>query len=84
MKQKQFLFTDGSVNPRKNIGFGAYLYVKENDDYNASWNQNIKVKKFGSTSSTKLEIETMLWALKEMSSSDRALIVFTDCQNKRA
>ena len=81
MKQKQFLFTDGSVNPCKNIGFGAYLHVKENDDYDASWNQNVKVKKFGSTSSTKLEIETMLWALKEMSSCDGALIVFTDCQN---
>lgn len=28
MKEKEFLFTDGSVNPKKKIGFGAYLYVK--------------------------------------------------------
>ncbi|MDX1810104.1 MAG: RNase H family protein [Sulfurospirillaceae bacterium] len=81
MKQKQFLFTDGSVDPRKNIGFGAYLLVSEDDDYDISLKQNIKIKKFEVTSSTKLEIETLLWALKEIHPQVGALVVFTDCQN---
>jgi len=81
MKQKQFLFTDGSVNPKENIGFGAYLHVKENDVYDESVKQNIKVKKFNDTSSTKLELETLLWALDEINLADDELIVFTDCQN---
>ncbi|WP_024955052.1 ribonuclease HI [Sulfurospirillum arcachonense] len=81
MKQKQLLFTDGSVNPQQNIGFGAYLHVRENDIYNESLKHDIKLKKFENTSSTKLELETLLWALNEISIEESELIVFTDCQN---
>lgn len=81
MQEKQFLFTDGSVNPKQNIGFGAYLHVIESDVYNESLRQTVKIKKFDDTSSTKLELETLLWALDEIDISDSELIVFTDCQN---
>jgi len=81
MKQKQFLFTDGSVNPKQNIGFGAYLHVEENAVYRESLKDNLKVKKFYNTSSTKLEIDTILWALNEIDTNDKELIIFTDCQN---
>ncbi len=80
MKQ-QYLFTDGSVNPQQNIGFGAYLHVNEDDAYTESLIQRVKVKRFDGTSSTKLELETLLWALDEINLIDIDLIVFTDCQN---
>ena len=75
------LFTDGSVNPQLNIGFGAYLRVRENDAYDESLKRKVKVKRFDTTSSTKLELETLLWALDEINLVDVELIVFTDCQN---
>ena len=81
MKQKQLLFTDGSVNPQKNIGFGAYLHVEENQTYEDALRKSVKVKKFTNTSSTKLELEVLLWALGEMPLCDEELIVYTDCQN---
>jgi len=81
MKQKHFLFTDGSVNPKQNIGFGAYLHVKENDAYDETLKHRVKVKRFEDTSSTKLELETFLWALSQINLDDEELVVFTDCQN---
>lgn len=79
--KKQYLFTDGSVNPQQNIGFGAYLHVDENEPYDESLKRNVKVKKFDNTSSTKLEVQTMLWALSGVNLNNEELIVFTDCQN---
>lgn len=68
------LFCDGSVNPQSKIGFGAYFIYDENLE-----NQNIFVKKFENTSSTKLELEVLLWAIEEL--EDLKIIVYTDCQN---
>lgn len=81
MKEKQYLFTDGSVNPQQSIGFGAYLHVNENSLHVKPHKKDIKLKKFINTSSTKLELQTLLWALEEISIKDEELIVFTDCQN---
>lgn len=50
------------------------LHVKQN-------NADVKVKKFTNTSSTKLELESLLWALKKIDLGDDELVVFTDCQN---
>jgi len=79
--KKQYLFTDGSVNPQENIGFGAYLHVEEDIAYDESLKHNVKVKRFDATSSTKLELETLLWALDEINPINIELTVFTDCQN---
>ncbi|MGA1931141.1 RNase H family protein [Arcobacter sp. YIC-464] len=70
------LFCDGSVNPQMKIGFGAYFILDE-----ASSIQDIKIKKFEDTSSTKLELEVLLWALKDENIKDNPIKVYTDCQN---
>lgn len=70
------LFCDGSVNPKTNIGFGAYFIYGESKE-----KQDIKIKKFEDTSSTKLELEVLLWALESEELKDYKVEVFTDCQN---
>ena len=75
------LFTDGSVNPKLNIGFGAYLLIEESLVYSADLSKKVKVKKFENTSSTKLELQTLLWALTELDDFHSKIIVYTDCQN---
>lgn len=83
------LFTDVSINTNLKIGFGAYLiipelYLKENS-YDVS-KKEVKLKKFESTSSTRLEIETLLWALEQLEKSHKKidlycnLTIYTDSQ----
>lgn len=69
------LFTDGSVNPQKRVGFGAYLSVNDKDEVSP-----VHIKQFNNTSSTQLEIETLLWALEEIS-IHTDINIYTDCQN---
>jgi len=78
---KLFLFTDGSVNTRTKIGYGAYLAVPEINSSPESLREQVKVKRFENTSSTRLELETLLWALKEVGKSANKIIVYTDSQN---
>ena len=64
-----FLFTDVSIDPKLKIGFGSRLIFRESDLNENSHNfieNKVKVQKFESTSSTKLEVETLLWALEEL------------------
>ena len=75
------LFTDGSVNPQSNIGYGAYLAVKESELLMDSLKTKVKVKRFEHTSSTKLELQTLLWALCEIQPLGRRVMVITDSQN---
>ena len=69
------LFTDGSVNPQKRVGFGAYMTVSNKNEVS-----QIAVKKFENTSSTQLELQTLLWALESIEITTE-LSVYTDCQN---
>ncbi len=41
----------------------------------------VKLKKFTHTSSTKLELQTLLWALQEIKPMGDRVIVYTDSQN---
>ena len=75
-----YLFTDGSVNPQSGIGFGAYLLLEELE-FSSELEKKIKLKRFNNTSSTKLELETLLWALHNMILTNFKIIVYTDCQN---
>ncbi len=75
------LFTDGSVNPQLNIGFGAYLITQENIETIDILNIKVNYKKFENTSSTKLELETLLWAIKSNDFKEKKVSVYTDCQN---
>lgn len=76
-----FLFTDGSVNVELNIGFGAALIVSDYDEAIESLQKNVLIKQFENTSSTKLELETLLWALKMIDGENKKVIIYTDSQN---
>ena len=84
------LFTDVSLDPRSRLGVGGYLLVPvslleseplaiEQNDVSA----RLKVSRFAETSSTKLELQTVLWALEdareEIGDSGR-LRIYTDSQ----
>lgn len=75
------LFTDGSVNSKSKIGYGAYLAVSDPELSLDELNAEVKVQRFEQTSSTKLELQTLLWALKDIQTSGYKVIVYTDSQN---
>jgi ribonuclease HI len=75
------LLTDGSVNPQSNIGYGAYLAVSERLLSLDSLRSCVKVRRFEHTSSTKLELQTLLWALSDIQALGSKVIVYTDSQN---
>ena len=75
------LFTDGSVNTKSDIGYGAYLLVSEDKMFSDDLPSKVKLKQFENTSSTKLEIQTLLWALYEVGKLEGKIIVYTDSQN---
>jgi ribonuclease HI len=75
------LFTDGSVNTHSNIGYGAYLAVSERGLSLDSLRLRVKVRRFEHTSSTKLELQTLLWALGDIQALRSRVIVYTDSQN---
>ena len=75
------LFTDSSVNPQEKIGFGAYLFVEDENKSLDELKKNINIKKFENTSSTKLELQTLLWAFEHIIDKNKIIEVYTDCQN---
>lgn len=75
------LFTDGSVNTQSNIGYGAYLVVTEHGRSLDLLRPRVKVKRFEHTSSTKLELQTLLWALSDIQAVTSNVVVYTDSQN---
>ena len=77
------IFTDCSVNSKIKVGYGAYLVVSDLDQPINTLKHAVKVKRFEQTSSTKLELQTVLWALGEVvlaEGKDIAISVYTDCQ----
>ena len=79
--KNKYLFIDGSVNPQLKIGFGAYLLTVENCIYSTINKDDIKTKKFEDTSSTKLELQILLFALNDIDEQEYNLTIYTDCQN---
>jgi ribonuclease HI len=80
-KAQIYLFTDGSVNPQSGEGFGAYLLLEKKEFFSDKLDEKIKIKQFKNTSSTKLELETLLWAFNDVNLEDYKIVVYTDCQN---
>jgi ribonuclease HI len=86
------LFTDVSMNPQRKCGVGAYLLVcasyienAPHDNARAEISARLRFMRFADSSSTKLEVQTVLWALEnirtELKGSDPgSLQVFTDSQ----
>ena len=79
--EQLMLFTDGSVNNQSKVGYGAYLAVSDGDSSIDFQTSQVKVKRFDHTSSTKLELQTLLWALGEVQASGGKVTVYTDSQN---
>lgn len=80
-----YVFTDGSVNNQSKVGYGAYLLLTDLTVSLDSLNDSVKFKRFEHTSSTKLELQTLLWLLDEIlllvNENDITLTVYTDSQN---
>ncbi len=82
------LFADVSVNPVKKIGVGAYLAIpaaildegpRAIDSTELA--DRIALQRFEDTSSTKLELQTVLWALQEQGTASKGkLTIYTDSQ----
>jgi ribonuclease HI len=75
------LVTDVSVNTQSKIGYGAYLAVSKSGLQLDSLRECVKVRRFEHTSSTKLELQTLLWALKKTQTLGSKVTVYTDSQN---
>jgi ribonuclease HI len=75
------LFIDGSVDVQSNTGFGAWLVVSDPIPSPETLKKQVKVKRFEQTSSTKLELQTLLWVLKEIPEDGNRVIIYTDSQN---
>lgn len=79
------IFTDGSVNAQSKVGYGACLMVSDLSVPIGSISDSVKVKRFEDTSSTKLELQTLLWALEEVmivaKGNDFRVSAYTDSQN---
>ena len=79
------VFVDGSVNNPFKVGYGAYLVVSDPNASIDALKKTVKVKRFEQTSSTKLELQTLLWSLGEIMTLTNAkeitLTVYTESQN---
>lgn len=66
------LFTDVSLNPSLKLGFGAYLAIPSScletppeRIIRSAFVEQIRLRRFDVTSSTRLEVQTLLWALED-------------------
>ena len=74
-------FIDSRVDPYNNIGFGAYLILNNENESLEELKEHIKIKRFENTSSSKLELQTLLWALDEIADNNISIEIYTDCQD---
>jgi ribonuclease HI len=75
------LLTDGSVNTQSKVGYGAYLVLTEEGLALEEIKARVQVRRFAQTSSTRLELQTLLWALADIQALGRRVTVYTDSQN---
>ena len=79
--QKIKLFTDSCLDPYNKMGFGVYLILNDENKSLKELKEHIKIKRFENTSSTKLELQTLLWALDEIADNNISIEIYTDCQD---
>lgn len=79
------LFIDGSVDTHTRLGFGAYLAIIDMALPLVDIKPLVKVRRFENTSSTTLELQTLLWALDEtlMLNTEKSMrvVIYSDSQN---
>lgn len=74
------LFTDGSAHPQLKIGYGAYLAFDDPHCSTETLQDMIKIRRFENTSSSRLELQTMLWALEDVGYKGKEITIYTDSQ----
>lgn len=86
------LFTDGSVDPQLKIGVGAYLSLPASflktplsRIKKSALRERLHIQRFTNTSSTQLEVQTVLWALAEIQNAapdcgPGKIVLFSDSQ----
>ncbi|MCD6355410.1 MAG: hypothetical protein J7L95_07660 [Prolixibacteraceae bacterium] len=79
--EELFLFSDGSVDNQSEIGFGACLIVENLNLSVDELKMQVRVKKFENTSSTKLELQTLIWGLTGIYHKNKKITVYSDSQN---
>ena len=79
--QNVILLTDGSVQARSKNGYGAYLAVPDAGLPLEELESHVQVRRFEQTSSTRLELQTLLWARQELQPLAGKGIIYTDSQN---
>ncbi|HAT60859.1 MAG TPA: ribonuclease H [Opitutae bacterium] len=79
MKERT-LYIDASVDTKSKTGFGAHLLIDRSAS-TTEYQNGIEVKQFDFTSSTKLELQNLLWAFSQIGVSGGSLVVYTDSQN---
>ncbi len=80
--QELLVFSDGSVNTKSKTGYGAYLYIEAPLLPPIEYKNQVKLKRFENTSSTKLELEILLCALSDIKDYTGKIVVYTDSQNR--
>ena len=75
------LFTDGSVNVQSKTGYGAFLAFQETKQIPENLPEMVKTKRFENTSSSKLELQILLWAIQNINTENSKIVAFTDSQN---
>lgn len=77
------LLTDGSVDVKSKTGIGAYILLIKTKREEYEPIIKLQTKIFSHTSSTRLELETFLWAVDEVYKyqSPKGLEIYTDSQN---
>ncbi|MFY0599226.1 MAG: ribonuclease H [Cyclobacteriaceae bacterium] len=78
---KLLLFIDGSVSAKTKVGYGAYLLIDGAELKLEAVKSQVQLRRFEDTSSTKLELRTLIWALSEIEEVQKKVKVFTDSQN---
>ena len=73
------------MDSKTHIGYGAYLIVSDVELSLNIQKTNVKIKRFENTSSTKLELQILLWALNEIAllnpTETTYVTAYTDSQN---
>ena len=74
------LFCDGSADPKTGIGFGACLLISPYDTSTEELPNRIHLQRFEATNAARLELQTLLWALKELIAPATDLTIHSDSQ----
>ncbi|MBC2604957.1 ribonuclease HI [Pelagicoccus albus] len=75
------LFTDGSSDPKSKIGYGCFLLLESpplGDCDNLA--DLVRTKRFYPTSSSRLELQCVIWALESISLHVGPMTLYTDSQ----